>query len=79
MTNDQKVANIIAFFAIIFSEEDEAWEHVIMKMSPSYLIEKFERYVESEIPEYNWGMHLALKKSYFDRYVDKWQLGLKDA
>ena len=48
----------------------------IMKFSPDYIIEKFERYVLSTRTECSWGMHPALRSQVFQRYVDKWALEL---
>lgn len=77
LTKHEHIANIIAFFCIMFGENSEAWDEV-MKLSPSYIIEKFERYVLSTRIEYPWGMHPSLRNMRFHRYVDKWQLELKD-
>lgn len=78
MTKHEKIANIIAFFAIMFGEEHpEAW-HAIMNFHPDYIIEKFERYVESMRVEYPWGMHPSLRHNRFHAYTDKWELQLKE-
>ncbi len=76
MTDHEKVANIIAFLSILF-DDDEAFE-VVMKFTPDYIIEKFERYVISARVEYPWGLHPSLRKRIFQRYVDKWELELKE-
>ncbi len=75
-TKSEKVANIIAFFAIMFGEEGAIWD-VIMKYNPDYIIDKFERYVLSGRVEYPWGMHPALRDNRFHHYIDKWELELK--
>lgn len=78
MTKHEKVANIIAFFAIMFGEEHpHAWQ-ALMGFHPDYIIEKFERYVESMRVEYPWGMHPSLRSHRFNAYTDKWRLDLKD-
>lgn len=76
MTKHEQVANIIAFLSILFGESGEFW--TIMEFSPDYIIEKFNRYIESSRVEYAWGMHRALKNRVFKSYVDKWKLELKD-
>jgi hypothetical protein len=77
MTNHEKAANIIAFFAIMFAEDSDAWE-AVMELNPNYIIEKFERYVLSMKVEYPWGMHPSLRSHRFHAYVDKWELDLKN-
>jgi hypothetical protein len=76
MTKHEKIANIVAFLTILFGEDEEM--NTIMKFNPSYIIEKFDRYVESTTIEYPWGMHPALRNNIFHRYMDKWKLELKD-
>lgn len=76
MTKHEKIANIVAFLSILFGEDEEI--KTIMKFNPNYIIEKFERYVESTRIEYPWGMHPSLRSHIFQRYVDKWELELKD-
>lgn len=78
MTKNEKVANIMCFLSIIFGEDD-CFSNVILKKSPDYLIEKFERYVESTRVEYPWGMHPYLRDRCFQRYVDEWHLELDDS
>ncbi len=77
MTNHEKIANIICFLSILFGEDNEAFNK-IMEFHPNYIIEKFERYVLSQRDEYSWGMHPSLRINTFQRYVDKWELELKD-
>lgn len=77
MTNHEKVANIVAFFAIMFGEDSEAW-NAVMPLNPNYIIEKFERYVISMGVQYPWGMHPSLRNHLFNRYVDKWKLELAE-
>jgi hypothetical protein len=76
MTKHEKIANIIAFLSILFGEDDEM--KTIMKFNPNYILEKYERYVESTRVEYPWGMHPSLRNQVFQRYVDKWKLELKE-
>lgn len=77
MTKNEKIANIIVFLSILFGEDNEAFEK-IMDFNPDYIIEKFERYVLSQRVEYPWGMHPALRKRAFNRYIDKWALELPE-
>lgn len=74
LTTPEKIANIIAFLSILFGEEN--WESFssILDMPPQYIIEKFERYVESSSVQYEWGIHPILRNQCFNRYVDKWKL-----
>ncbi len=71
MSKLDKVKNIIAFLATLFAEEP-ALINALMKFSPDYLIEKYERYIESTLVEHPWGLHPALRSGVFDRYWDKW-------
>lgn len=75
MTENEQIANIIAFLAIMVGEEAS---EVIMALNPKYVIEKFNRYILSENPEYEWGMHPNLKAFVFDRYMKKWGINLND-
>ena len=77
MTKHEKVANIMAFLTILFSEDFQAWEK-IMDFSPDYIIEKFETYVLTTRIEYPWGMHPILRIGMFNKYVNKWGLELKN-
>ena len=76
MTKHEQAANITAFLCILFGEDAEI--AAIMNYSPQYVIEKFERYIETTRVEYPWGMHPALRSGLFRRYVDKWELEIKD-
>lgn len=76
MTKHEQVANIMAFLSILFGEDVEM--AAIMQLNPNYIIEKFERYVLSTRVEYPWGMHPSLRNHVFQRYVDKWELELKE-
>ena len=75
MSNNEKVGNIIAFLAILFGEDNNAWE-AVMDFNPNYIIEKFERYVLSCRIEHPWGLHPALRMKRFHNYLDKWKLEL---
>lgn len=77
MTKNEKMANIFAFLAILFAEDEEGIK-AIMNFHPNYIIEKFERYVMSAQVEYPWGMHPSLKRQVFHRYMDKWKVELKE-
>ena len=46
VNKDEKIANIIAFLSIMFGENPERFKKTI-EFNPNYVIEKFERYVES--------------------------------
>jgi len=77
MTKNEKVANIIAFLSLLFGEDWDSF-NTIMQFTPDYLIEKFERYVESTNVQYPWGLHPSLRNQCFHSYVDKWELELAD-
>jgi len=76
MTKHKQIANIIAFLSILFEDSDEF--ETIMKFDPNYMIEKFNRYIESSKIEYPWGLHPSLRNRVFQRYVDKWELELSN-
>lgn len=73
MSREEKVKNIFCFLAIVFGEDLNLSEK-IMKMTPEYLIEKFERYILSPIPESDWGLHPTLRSGVFDIYCKKYKL-----
>lgn len=77
MTPHEKVANIFAFLSILFGEHYELMNK-LLDFSPDYIIEKYERYIESSNIEYPWGMHPVLRMSVFNVYIDKWALTLSD-
>ena len=70
MTKQQQIKNIIAFLSILFGES-KIWEDEIMNFSPDYLIEKFNRYINSDRYEADWGIHPLLRRNVFNRYCDK--------
>lgn len=77
MTKNEQVANIISFLTIIFGEDIIMWNR-IMQFSPDYLLEKFQRYVESKRIEYPWGLHPVMRSQCFQRYADMWHLELTE-
>jgi hypothetical protein len=77
LTNHEKVANIVSFFTILLGEETACFKE-IMKLHPDYIIEKFAQYIVSTRKEYQWGMHPSLRNHHFQRYIDAWELELKD-
>jgi hypothetical protein len=77
MTQEQQVKNIFAFLSIVFGEDLELAQK-IMLMPPEYLIEKFTRYIESELYEADWGLHPTLRESIFNRYCRKYNLKITD-
>ena len=77
MTEIDKVKNIFAFLSILFGDQRELIMP-IMEMTPAYIIEKFERYVLSTIPESDWGLHPELRRKVFDRYCEKWKLPITE-
>jgi hypothetical protein len=73
MTEYQKIKNILAFLAILFGE-DKIWWDSIMKFNPSYIIEKFERYIDFTPPTSATGLHTNLRTDCFDRYLKKYKI-----
>lgn len=71
-----KIKNIIAFLSIIFSE-DELILSSLFKKSPDYLLEKYERYLNSNKDESLRGMHPALRKQIFNKYCEKWNIKIE--
>ena len=69
----EKIKNILAFLSIIFNDNEDCLKEV-MKIRPEYLIEKFERYVLSNRSESDWGLHPYLRRIFFDRYCEKYNL-----
>ncbi len=76
MTKNEQIANIICFLAIMFGEDDPQVFERILEFNPNYLIEKFNRYVESTRVEFPWGMHPGLRVHAFDVYMKKWKIEL---
>lgn len=73
MTNNEQIKNILAFLSILFGEDHPCWSK-IMDFPPEYLIEKFNRYIESTRPESPWGLHPSLRLHAFNRYLDKYKI-----
>jgi hypothetical protein len=78
MSNSERIANIICFLTLIFGE-NENLQNMLLEMHPDYLIEKFERYIESSSNEYPWGLHPVLRQHIFHRYTRRWELELQDS
>ena len=77
MTREQQVRNIVAFLAILFGESD-TWHEEIMKFTPDYLIEKFDRYIRTTSSQSDWGLHRTLRHGVFEPYCDKWKIPISD-
>lgn len=77
MTKNEQIANVIAFLSIMFGDDWEVFGK-ILDFHPDYIIEKFNRYIESTRVEFPWGMHPSLKSTCFDRYMNKWKIELSD-
>ncbi len=75
LTTEQKAKNIFAFLTLVFGEDLELSKR-IMDMSPDYLIEKFERYVESDRYQADWGLHPSLRRGIYNRWCEKNLLSL---
>ncbi len=70
--NETQLKNMLAFLSILFGE-DLHLSNELMQKNPHYLLEKWERYVESTSEEHPWGLHPNLRHNYFDRYFNKWK------
>jgi len=77
MTKHEQIANVVAFLSLLFGEDSESW-NTVMGFNPNYIIKKFERYILSSRTEYAWGLHPSLRNHRYQRYVDKWELELKE-
>jgi hypothetical protein len=73
MTKEDKLKNIISFLCIVFGE-DILMTQSLMNKSPEYLIEKWERYCESNRAEHEWGMHPTLRARVFEKYLSQWDI-----
>lgn len=78
MTKNEQIANIIVFLSIMFGEDENYVFDRVLEFSPDYLIEKFNRYIESTRVEYPWGMHPALRMICFNTYMNKWKVELSN-
>ena len=76
MNKEAKIKNIIAFLSIIFSEDSLILSE-LMEKSPTYLLEKYERYVLSERDESPWGMHPIVRNGVFNHYCEKWHIRIE--
>lgn len=76
MTKNEQLGNIIAFLSIVFGDEDPRVFDRIVELHPDYIIEKFNRYIESTRVEFPWGMHPALRDHAFYKYMRRWQIEL---
>lgn len=63
-----KFLNIIAFIAIMQEQLDSK--------SPEYILEKYERYCESEQSVYNWGLDIR-NRGKIEKYVKQWHKQIK--
>lgn len=77
MTKDQQIKNIITFLSIIFGE-DADFTKQLMEFTPDYLIEKFIRYIKSDIYEADWGLHPSLRRNILNRYCEKYKIEITD-
>lgn len=75
MTKNEKIGNIVAFLTIIFGEDYDVVER-LMEIHPDYLIEKYERYIESIEIEHMWGLHPLIKENIFYTYLNRWEIPL---
>lgn len=71
LTKEEQVKNIVAFLCVLLGEK---CGESILKVSPDYLIEKFNRYCLSTRDEYDWGMHPLVRKNVFNQYCEKFGL-----
>jgi hypothetical protein len=74
MKEIDQIKNILAFLSIMFGEST-VWETDIMNKDPKYLIEKFNRYIQSVRSAHPWGLHPSLRNTVFNRYCKKYSIG----
>jgi|FreactTroBogLake_1042271.scaffolds.fasta_scaffold37711_1 hypothetical protein len=67
MNKSEKLKNILAFISIIFGEDPYCYGK-IFELHPDYLIEKYDRYILSNHPEGDWGIHPILQNSVIKPY-----------
>jgi len=77
MSDVDKLKNILSFLCILFSEKHDIMQ-TIFDLSPEYIMEKYERYVKSDTREWPWGTHPSIKKSVFNRWLEKYNVPLSD-
>jgi hypothetical protein len=78
MTKNEQVRNILAFLSIIFGdymgEDTDIILRALIKISPDYLIEKYERYILSGTPESKYGINPVLRSKLFNKYLKHWDI-----
>lgn len=77
LSNDEKAKNIVAFLSLLFGESRDCLD-ALFKMSPPYLVEKFDRYILSGCSESEWGLHTSLRRLVFEPYCDNWRLNYEE-
>lgn len=70
MSDTDKLLNILSFLGILFGENVDVME-AVKDLGPEYIIEKYERYVNSDRREWPWGMHPSIKRGDFLSYLQK--------
>lgn len=70
MTEQKQIKNIIAFLSILFGDS-KLWIDEIMQFPPGYLIEKFNRYIDTCRFSADWGLHPSLRKCVYEPYLIK--------
>lgn len=73
MTKQQQIKNILVFLAILFGES-KIWFDEIINFHPDYLIEKFERYINSTRHQSDCGLHLSVRIGLFEPYCEKYNI-----
>lgn len=73
MNEQTQIKNIMVFLSILFGES-KLWEEEIINFHPEYLIEKFNRYVDSTRNEYEWGLYPTLRRTTFEPYCRKYKI-----
>ena len=67
---ENKFKNLIAFCVLMENNEG------ILKKSPDYVIEKFNRYIGQDLDEFNWGLDVNNKRK-LEAYMFAWGHHLK--
>lgn len=70
--NNYPIKNAIAFLFILFNEDPVMFDR-IRDMSPSYIMEKWDRYMNYEGDYWRHGMHPLLREQ-FDMYCEVWEM-----
>lgn len=68
-----KVKNILCFLIILFGEDLHTMS-LLGHFSPNYIIEKYNRYIESALIEHESGIHTNFRTELLDTYCSKWHL-----